>query len=402
MASKDTENGPNADDLLQQLRTIRSSLDQCTSLEDDARRAISSEARALSQDLETPGQILARTLWRPWEILCLKVALDMGLLRILAASQKPRSATDLASLCGVEELFMERLLRCMAAFGTLHETATEEGVIYEANKISRLYATEAGISHMNYVYAMLHRGWYQVPQKLRDNDYRSLTTSTHTVYADIEKKPGSNFWELLTPEQIQTCNTFFPFWNPDHRSWLDIYPAEERFVRDATKDRDAALFVDVGGNTGNQAAAFRRRFPDAPGKVIVQDLEPVLKNAESGIDAIPHDFFTPQPVRGARVYYLKAVMHDWSNDSNVKILSHLRDAMKPGYSKILINEWVIPDHGASRLMAGQDFNLMAQLGGEERSESRHREYIEAAGLKVVGVWDPKDGSTEAVIECEIA
>lgn len=95
-------------------------------------------------------------------------------------------------------------------------------------------------------------------------------------------------------------------------------------------------------------------------------------------------------------------IQDWGHDNNVKILSHLRKAMKPGYSKLLINDWIMPDEGASRFMTSMDLCMMAVFGGEERPEYRHREYIEAAGLKVTGIWDRKDGISYAVIECEPA
>ena len=74
--------------------------------------------------------------------------------------------------------------------------------------------------------------------------------------------------------------------------------------------------------------------------------------------------------------------------------------MTPGYSKLLINDWVLPEEDAGILMTSMDLNMMAVFGGEERSEKRHREYIEAAGLKITRVWDLRDGITEAVIECE--
>ncbi|KAJ7596514.1 hypothetical protein C8J56DRAFT_1040787 [Mycena floridula] len=37
-----------------------------------------------------------------------------------------------------------------------------------------------------------------------------------------------------------------------------------------------------------------------------------------------HDFLTPQPVAGANVFLLKSILHNWSDEYNIKILSHLR------------------------------------------------------------------------------
>jgi hypothetical protein len=61
-------------------------------------------------------------------------------------------------------------------------------------------------------------------------------------------------------------------------------------------------------------------------------------------------------------------MHDYNFNHNVKILTNLRKAMKPGYSRLLVNEWIIPEQKASRFMAIEDMDMMG-LGGMERTRS---------------------------------
>src|ERR1700722_19218502 len=39
-----------------------------------------------------------------------------------------------------------------------------------------------------------------------------------------------------------------------------------------------------------------------------------------------HDFFTPQPIRAPAVFFLRVVLHDWSDDYARKLLSRLREA----------------------------------------------------------------------------
>ena len=76
--------------------------------------------------------------------------------------------------------------------------------------------------------------------------------------------------------------------------------------------------------------------------------------------------------------------------------------MRPGYSKVIIVDWCVPQIGADFFMTSMDLTMMVTLGGEERSLEQHREYIEGAGLKIVQVFDPRDGRSEAAIECELA
>jgi hypothetical protein len=85
----------------------------------------------------------------------------------------------------------------------------------------------------------------------------------------------------------------------------------------------------------------------------------------------------------------------------VKVLRHLRDAMKPGYSRLLIHEQVAPEVGASTWVSIQDINMMALCGVAERTEATWRNLIGQAGLKVQDVMLPKDGVSEGLIEAVV-
>jgi len=51
-----------------------------------------------------------------------------------------------------------------------------------------------------------------------------------------------------------------------------------------------------------------------------------------------HDFFEPQPIQGARVYFVRVVLHDWDDDHAIKILKNLRHVAE------LESRLVIVDH----------------------------------------------------------
>ncbi len=54
-----------------------------------------------------------------------------------------------------------------------------------------------------------------------------------------------------------------------------------------------------------------------------------------------HDFFTPQPQKNASVYFLKHVIHDWSDEYSTKILKQLRDAAGPR-TKLICIDAILP------------------------------------------------------------
>lgn len=74
------------------------------------------------------------------------------------------------------------------------------------------------------------------------------------------------------------------------------------------------MAVDVGGGAGHQMLALQKAFPDLKGKMVVQDVEMMIgqvdhETAEAkGLEPMVHDFFTRQPVRGAKVYHLRNVL----------------------------------------------------------------------------------------------
>lgn len=326
----------------------------------------------------------------------------MGLLAPLTASEQPQTLKQLAEKCDTDELLTLRVLRCLESHGCIDSQTVAGEVAYSGNHISRLYTTDRGILHMRWLHGVLQPALVRIPQKVADNGFHSLTTGANSVLSDLYGKPEANMWQLLSSDDLKTFKSFVPTYNAEHVDWLEFYPAQDCLLTGAKSKQEEALFVDVGGNTGYQAAAFRSRFPNAVGRIILQDLPGIVETHAPGIEAMAHDFFKPQPVRGARAYYLRFILHDWCDDDNAKILRHLRDAMEPGYSKLLIHDWVLSDQGASMLMTSMDLCMMAVSGGEERSLAKHRKYMEAAGLCITKVYDLEDGKTESIIECERA
>ena len=74
--------------------------------------------------------------------------------------------------------------------------------------------------------------------------------------------------------------------------------------------------------------------------------------------------------------------------------------MQIGYSKLLINENVVPDFGAMSSITSMDWLMMALGAVKERTEKQWRTLLGEAGLKVVGIWTYEQG-TESIIEAEI-
>lgn len=84
--------------------------------------------------------------------------------------------------------------------------------------------------------------------------------------------------------------------------WTQWFPVEKNLLFNASQDPEEALLVDVGGGAGEDARKFLQRFPNAKGRVVLEDLPAVLEKVEGldkRIELVPLDFFNPQPIQGS-------------------------------------------------------------------------------------------------------
>lgn len=75
--------------------------------------------------------------------------------------------------------------------------------------------------------------------------------------------------------------------------------------------------------------------------------------------------------------------------------------MERGFSKILINENVIPDTNAYWETTSLDIIMMSDFASQERTTRQWQNLVESVGLKIVKIWTAQRG-VESLIECELA
>lgn len=78
----------------------------------------------------------------------------------------------------------------------------------------------------------------------------------------------------------------------------------------------------------------------AQARSIVWPKENPAALAEKRVEFCPHDFFEENPVKGADVYWLRYIMHDWSDEFCVRILRGIGRSMG-ARSRILICDQVM-------------------------------------------------------------
>lgn len=163
-------------------------------------------------------------------------------------------------------------------------------------------------------------------------------------------------------------------------------------------------FPKISQDAEKRRTEMQTRIPEYTGRLVLQERAHVVElaksrglSADGRVEAQAHDFFTEQPIKGARAYYMRSVLHDWPDEKCLEILAQLKAAMEPGYSKILLNEYVMKDENADWRPLSLDLLMMTLVSARERSEREWRALIARAGLKISGIFSKGEGC-ESVIE----
>ncbi|KKA24025.1 O-methyltransferase family protein [Rasamsonia emersonii CBS 393.64] len=327
----------------------------------------------------------------------------MGLLQLLAAKQgKSLTAAELANASGYDELFIARVMRIMTAIGFADETGYQT---YTANAKTVCQSDPGSAGGLILSNEMIYPLASKMRQYLRQNkpcnisqtppayDFAMGETVWETLKKDAEWKKGFD-------DNMTARNKMLSI------PWHVKYPAKERLVASRQVDARPVVIVDIGGNQGVDLQRFADSFPDLDCELILQDLPETLKGIPGPLDPrikpTVYDFFTEQPVKGADIYYLKSVLHDWDDIAARKILSNTAKAMAP-HSRLLINEIVLADTNETLVRADMDMLMLFLSNGMERTYTQWKELLARVEppLRLVEVWSvPVD--QQSVIEACLA
>ncbi|KAK8129729.1 O-methyltransferase [Apiospora kogelbergensis] len=168
-----------------------------------------------------------------------------------------------------------------------------------------------------------------------------------------------------------------------------------------------AHLVDLGGSLGHVSIALATKFPNL--STIVQDMESVLENVTAPKQLgdrcrfMAHDFFAPQPVKGADVYFLRWILHNWSDKYCILILRALLPALRPG-ARVIIQEILMPEPGAiamwkEKSLRSDDLSMAAAFNAQERTVADFSSLVKQVdvGFELRDVIEPP-GSALGMLE----
>ncbi|KAI1339838.1 S-adenosyl-L-methionine-dependent methyltransferase [Xylariaceae sp. FL0016] len=374
-----------------------------------ARRRVKEAAWRLFTRMQTPWERSFEIAdEQPVLFATIQTCMDLGIFEgWVNGDNGEKGLQELRGLCHkeIEANFLRRMLRCLGVFAVIEETGEDRwkptpfSVALGDPESTCAQTFLAGTHHM------LDAG-RNFPEFLARTAYREPLDPANSNYKDMPAAHGLDFFARCQADPKYQASFISGIMKGlvEHKlNWTGVYD----ITRLASGLReDQTCFVDIGGGHGIDCVRMLTAQPKLPpGAVVLQDQSDVIEMARSKLDAkirtMQHDFFTPQPIKGARAYFTHAVLHDWADDEAGRILQALSPAMAKGVSKLLLYENVIPPTEASKLQVTLDMSLMQALSSFERTEGMWQQLLETNGFKIIKIWRHAE-AIESVIEAELA
>ncbi|GAA5992298.1 hypothetical protein JCM5350_000804 [Sporobolomyces pararoseus] len=172
---------------------------------------------------------------------------------------------------------------------------------------------------------------------------------------------------------------------------------------------EGSTVCDVAGRTGNISLEIAQAVPHLD--FVVQDVESIIEahaipyweaperqSYKERIKLVAHDFFDPQPTKGAAVYLIRMALHGFNDEQVTQVLSNFAAAATTS-SKLVIIEaayeslatpGAYPPSSATPYLL--DLQMLSIINVRERLEEQYVSLAQRAGWKHVKTWKTgKDG-----------
>ncbi|KAJ8079950.1 hypothetical protein PM082_016775 [Marasmius tenuissimus] len=346
---------------------------------------IAAAALQLAAIFQPPQNLLLNLASGAYKTAALRVCLEGNVTEILReAGPKGAHVREISAINGLDPKILARFLRYLA---TLHIYRELSPGVFANNRVSAVMDTRKDVKEL-----------FDSPETKHDGTSGFPAFVSHQT--DEVCKAAMLSWETITDPAypaITPLNKTFPTSNrrasenhelheqnheeedagpPDAVTIFDLLQRPEEAARhrrfavamegmsgvqpleclsrayEWESLPEKAVVVDVGGGVGTISLELTKRYPKL--NFVVQDLSGfVEKGSELWRQRLPealdtgrvileaHNFFKPQPRKDASIYLLRHVVHNWSDEDSIKILTRLREAARED-TKLILLEIIMP------------------------------------------------------------
>lgn len=275
----------------------------------------------------------------------------------------PQTSAELSAKLNVDDLSLYRVLRTLSSCGLFRED--------ESGKFHLLAPGQAickdAPNSLHDAVLMITQDIFWKPLGELDQVVKSGENGMIPIFGDA-------FFDYFQ-KNAEAGATF-------HRGMSSLSDMENAPIAGAYDFTQFDTIVDIGGGHGGFLIEALKRAPNAKG--INYDHAHVLAEARTSElpgqwSCVEGDFFKSAPAGDA--YLLKRIIHDWTDEDCITILSHIRNAM-PDHAKVLVVDCVIPPGNDPHPGKVLDILMMSALPGRERTEADFARLFERSGLRL--------------------
>jgi acetylserotonin N-methyltransferase len=293
-------------------------------------------------------------------------AVSLGVFDALADG--PASLAALGQRLGCNADALVRLLDACVGLQLL----SRDGDAYANTATASVYLTSASprrlTGYINYSNDIMWKLWSNLEDAVREGTHRWRQTYgwDGPIFSYFFKN------EQAKREFLMGMNGFGLISSPHVVAAFDL----SRFQR----------LVDLGGATGHLAMAACQRYPAI--KATVFDLAEALPLAREivgasqfadRIELVAGDFFADTLPPGD-LYALGRIVHDWSEEKIVKLLTRIYDSLPPGGAVLIAEKVLLDDKSGPRWAQMQNLNMLTCTEGKERTLGEYEALLRQVGF----------------------
>ncbi|KAK0736604.1 O-methyltransferase-domain-containing protein [Apiosordaria backusii] len=329
------------------------------------------------------------------ELIAIRTFIKLGVLDAIPETGSI-SLEDLSKATGAQESLLERVARILVATGFLLQPSPTT-LSYAHSKFSLVYRSG---SPAGYFFLALYDQYFKHAYNF--DDYleahgqlaaaREPDNPYHNPCTWNVKQDGMSVWQIMAQDPVKLAEF------QKGLAGIDVaVPPVGHFdfsVLKNTEEENAAgvkELVDVGGGHGVVLAKILAAHSElSPKNAVLQERKDICdlagQHLPEGVVVMEHDFTKEQTVKGAKGYFMRMIMHDYSDEVASNILKQIVPAMN-GQSRVLVCDMVLPQKvGEADFAAAVMDHAVMTMGGKERTEEGFRKIFDAAGLELVKIW----------------
>ena len=337
-----------------------------------------------------PAQALLQLTTAYVPCAALWVSAELKVADLIGVGSKP--VAELARSTSTNEDALFRILRLLAMMGIFTETEPRH---FSLTPPAELLRSDHPQSMRDTVMWLADPFHFNIAAK--------LLHSVRSGQPTVEHVTGKPAFEYFSSDQLE----FDRF----HLAMTNLSAMAVGAALEAYDFSSFGTVVDVGGGHGFAICSILKKYPQMQG--VLFDLKDIVPGADERIRKFGlqercrtafGDFFQAVP-EGGDVYFMKHILHDWTDEQATTILRNCRralDSKRHGNraGKVVLLEFVVPPGNQPHPSKIIDIEMLFFPGGRERMEQEWLDVFADAGFRLSRIVPTK--SPFSVVEAEMA